>query len=442
MVEEINKVLNKLKEIKYGWVDKNGVIHQKAGRNFFINNYRLQTIEETLEYKVGTCWEQTELARYYLEKEDIKNQTYLILYNEENRIARHSIAIAEQFGKYYLVENSWKLNNDLNGFECPEDIIIKIIDLFPKMYKIYDFDMSKIEIYNYSKPLAGLSYNEFTEYCRSQTKITLDNYFLKKLNEFYIYSNKGFFTDEIIEKEYYKLAHSYFVKDQECNYVIDVKDKDNFSEIEKDVELEMKKINAKPCYIITPLSDLYLKRKLIFKNDMYEEASKEVWQIYENFNNIENIESNCQMKIKLEKSTDMKLLAEINQKAFCTGDPQDPYGIIDEGYLKMYENYKGTQNSKYNRDFYFIKADDKIVGVTISVYDERIYGIYGLAILKEYRGKGIGTETLKQQLKICQKKNRKMAFLQTEEGYYPAKLYRKLGFKDICTAYYYVKKGN
>ena len=132
MLEEISKILEKLKEIKYGWVDKDGVIHQKAGRNFFINNYRLQTIEETLEYKVGTCWEQVELARYYLEKEDISVQTYLILYNEEHKIARHSIAIAQEFGKYYLVENSWKINKFLKGYDTPEDIIISIIDLFER----------------------------------------------------------------------------------------------------------------------------------------------------------------------------------------------------------------------------------------------------------------------------------------------------------------------
>ena len=198
-----------------------------------------------------------------------------------------------------------------------------------------------------------------------------------------------------------------------------------------------KKINAEPCYIITPLSDLYYKRKKVFKN--YEEINKEVWQIYEDFNNLENIESNCNMEIKLEKSTDMKKLAEITLKAFNTGDSQDPYSL-DEGYLKIYENYKGTNGTKYNRDFYFIKANEKIVGVTTAVYDKRIYGIYGIAILKEFRGKGIGTECLKQQLMICKKKNRKIAFLQTEEGYYPADLYRKIGFKDICTAYYYVKK--
>lgn len=34
----------------------------------------------------------------------------------------------------------------------------------------------------------------------------------------------------------------------------------------------------------------------------------------------------------------------------------------------------------------------------------------------------------------------KLAFLQTEEGYYLADTYRKLGFKDVCTEYYYIKK--
>lgn len=438
MIEKINEVLEKLKEIKYGWVDKNGIVHKKAGRNFFINNYRLQTIEETLAYKVGTCWEQVELARYYLEREDIPVQTYLIVYNQENKIARHSILIAENFGEFCLVENSWKVDNSIITSKKVEDILVKIIDLFPKMYKIYDFDMSKIEIYKYKKPESGLNYNEFTEYCRGQEKISLDRYFLEKLNEFYIYANKGLYIDEIIEKPSYKLAHSYFVKDYDCNYVIDLMDRENFSEIEKNVELDMKRIDATTCYIITPISNIYQKRDSIFNSNKYKQVSKEVWQVFENFNNIDNIDSKCNLNVKLEKTTNMKMLADITEKAFNTGNPVDPYAKLDSGYRKIYENYKGT-SPRYNRDFYFIKADEKIVGVTMGVYDDRIYGIYGLAILKEYRGKGIGTECLKQQLKICNKKNKKMAFLQTEEGYYPAKLYRKIGFKDICTAYYYIK---
>ncbi len=440
MKEKINQTLEKLKEIKYGWVDEYGTIHKKANRNFFINNYKLQTIEETIEYKVGTCWEQVELARYYLEKDDIPVQTYLILYNQENKIARHSIAIAEDFGKFCLVENSWKISNKMLISDNIEDILIQIIDLFPQMYKIYDFDMSKIEIYRYNKPEPGLNYNEFTDYCRKQQKIYLDQYFLEKLNEFYIYANKGLYINEIIEKDSYKLVHSNFIKDHDCNYAIDISDKENFSEIEEDVELEMKRVDAEPCYIITPLSKIYNKRNKIFDLDKYKKVSNEVWQIYNNFNQIENIESKCNLNIKLEKTTDMNLFAKINEMAFKTGDPLDPYNNIDIGYAKMYQNYKGTIDNKYNIDFYFIKVDEKIVGVTTVVYDDRIYGIYGLGIIKEYRGKGIGTECLKKQLKICKKKNRKVVFLQTEEGYYPAELYRKIGFKDVCTVYYYVKK--
>lgn len=125
MREKINEILEKLKEIKYGWIDKNGIVHKKSGRNFFINNYKLQTIEETIEYKVGTCWEQTELARYYLEREDIPVQTYFILYNQENKIARHSVAIAEDFENFCLVENSWKVNEKMLTSKKIEDILVR-----------------------------------------------------------------------------------------------------------------------------------------------------------------------------------------------------------------------------------------------------------------------------------------------------------------------------
>ena len=117
-------------------------------------------------------------------------------------------------------------------------------------------------------------------------------------------------------------------------------------------------------------------------------------------------------------------------KSFCTGDESDPYGDFDSGYLKLYENYNNKSETTYTREFYFIKVNDEIVGCTVSVFDDEIFGIYGIAIMKEYRGKGIGTEAIKQQLKICKQKNKKIAFLQTEDGFYPADLYRKIGFKE------------
>lgn len=259
---------------------------------------------------------------------------------------------------------------------------------------------------------------------------------LEKLNKFYIYANEGLYIDKIIKNDTHIMTYNKYVKDYDCNYIIDISNNANFDEIEK----EMQKVDRMPCYIITPLSNIYKDRDLIFEKNKYDEVSNEVWQIFKDFKNIDKIDSKCTLNVKLEKTNDMKKLAEITYKSFCTRDESDPYGDFDSGYLKLYENYDNKTETIYTREFYFIKVNNEIVGCTVSVFDDEIFGMYGIAIMKEYRGKGIGTEAIKQQLNICKQKNKKIAFLQTEDGFYPANLYRKIGFKDVCNVYYYVKK--
>ena len=75
-----------------------------------------------------------------------------------------------------------------------------------------------------------------------------------------------------------------------------------------------------------------------------------------------------------------------------------------------------------------------------TVYNNEIYGIYGLAVKKEFRCKGIGKEIIKQQLKICSDRKLKLALFQRQDEYYSGDMYRKLGFKDVSIEYYYIKK--
>lgn len=266
---------------------------------------------------------------------------------------------------------------------------------------------------------------------------------IKRLNNFYIYANEGFYIDKILNKNNYVIAYSEKVTDFDCNYItnINVKDKVEFCNIQKNIKEQMNSFNRKVCYIISPVNEIiYNNRKDFFDEYSFEEINNEVWQIFDDFGNIENMKKYGNLNVELVKANDMKKFAIINDECFSTGDKEDPYGSSDKGYIDIYENYDETANSKYNREFYFVKVDEKIVGVTVSVYGDGICGIYGLAIKKEYRKNGIGKEVLRQQLKICKSKNVDIAFLKTEDGYYPAETYRKFGFKDVCNVYYYVEK--
>lgn len=264
---------------------------------------------------------------------------------------------------------------------------------------------------------------------------------IKKLHHFNMYANLGFQFDGIDKYENYTIAYHNKIKDYWYNFITDIKahSKEEFDKIILEAMPKLKDRNREIAVAILPfMQDIYNKKELFF-DDTYELISKEVWQIYDDFDSLKYIETNCRVDVKLEKTTNMKLYSEEMIKAYQTGDKEDPYGDLDSVYKEVYENYKKEQN-EYEDEFYFAKVNDKIVGVTSSVCDNEIYGIYGLAVKKEFRCKGIGKEIIKQQLQMCKDKKLKLAFLQTEEGYYPADTYRKLGFKDVCTEYYYIKR--
>ena len=91
------------------------------------------------------------------------------------------------------------------------------------------------------------------------------------------------------------------------------------------------------------MEEIYDNREMFFNNS-YELVSNEVWQIFDNFEELDNIKTNCSLNVKLEKTTDMKLYSEEMIKAYQTGDKDDPYGDLDSIYKEVYENYKKPKN--------------------------------------------------------------------------------------------------
>ena len=267
---------------------------------------------------------------------------------------------------------------------------------------------------------------------------------LKLIKDIYKLHIKGFegLDFNVISKDNYELTYNKNINDVYSNFIsnFDVASKDKFNTIIDDADKVFRDIDRKTAiYLIPYMKELYKNKENYFNKDEFELVSTEVWQIYTDFDRLNEIKTNCEFDVTLELTTDMEKYANIVMSCYQSGDEDDPYGDLDDGYRQGYMNYKEIHND-IKTEFYFIKINDEIIGTTQSVYDNELYGIYSLALKKDYRGKGIGKEVLKKQLEMCRNKNIKVAYLQTEQDFYPAKMFRKLGFKDLCEVYYYLKK--
>lgn len=261
----------------------------------------------------------------------------------------------------------------------------------------------------------------------------MDLELIKKLEHFHLYFNLGFTFSGVDKYEKYSIFYHNQIKDIYFNFITDinVNDKEEFDQIMQEASSKIKVKNRDVIVYTSPT-------KKNFLDDTYELLSSEVWQIYKNFDQLNLLQTNCPFNVTLEQTTNMILYSKELIKAYQTGDSQDPYGDLDTAYQEAYANYTKTQNN-FACEFFFAKVNGEIVGITQGVYDHEIYGIYGLAVKKQFRNHGIGKEIVKQQLQMCKNKNLQLAFLQTEDGYYPADIYRKLGFEDVCMKYYYRK---
>ena len=230
------------------------------------------------------------------------------------------------------------------------------------------------------------------------------------------------FDYEIIKKDNYEILYSPYINDCYCNLIsnFDVKNKQELETIINDAMPTFKENERDITICVTPfMKNLYENREELL--DDFELVSTESWMIYD-WDNFDKIQTNCNYTITLKKTNDLKAYADCLMECYKTDDEDDPYGDLDDGYRQAYINYRDNNNGITNV-FYFVKANGIIVGTTQETFNDNIYGIYGLALKKEYRGKGIGKEVLKKQLELCKGKNIKIAYIMTETGYYPNKMY-------------------
>ena len=92
IVSVAKDILGKFDNIKYGYIDNNNSVHLETDSDFdqreFIE-YRLQDTAQIKKNNIGTCWDQSEYARYLLESEGISVKNYAIVYYDHEKLWRN-----------------------------------------------------------------------------------------------------------------------------------------------------------------------------------------------------------------------------------------------------------------------------------------------------------------------------------------------------------------
>lgn len=170
----MNKLIETMDKIEYGFLDVNGDKHLGTLEGF-VDLYRLQSPKSVLENKVGVCWDQVELERYLLDEEQIEHWTFFIVQYTDNICPTHTFIIYKdkENGKYVWFEHSWESMRGVYTYDSLEEALKDVKSKYIEDQLKDAYDEDRLVIYEYEKVEPGTSVKGFFEHCEKGKKIDL-----------------------------------------------------------------------------------------------------------------------------------------------------------------------------------------------------------------------------------------------------------------------------
>lgn len=156
-----DEIMDFMMNIRYGWVDKYNNIHEKDYETFS-SEYKLQSPKELIKNKIGVCYDQVELERYYFNGHYFK--TYFIVYYN-GVCPSHTFLVYEKNNKYYWFEHSWELCRGIHEFNNLNDLLKSVRDKFVILELNNKYEKEKVVLHEYNKPKYNIGVNEFFNHC-------------------------------------------------------------------------------------------------------------------------------------------------------------------------------------------------------------------------------------------------------------------------------------
>ena len=167
------EIMNLMDDIDYGWVDKNDKKHIDDF-DTFSDDYTLQSPKQIMKSKIGVCWDQVELERYYFNScSNIK--TFFLVYYDGDKCPTHTFLTFEKNEKYYWFEHSYKKFRGIHEYNSLKDLLLDVREKFIKDELDNKYKKMNLVLHEYKKPKYNISVQEFYRHCDYGNYIDLDN---------------------------------------------------------------------------------------------------------------------------------------------------------------------------------------------------------------------------------------------------------------------------
>ncbi len=177
-IKNQNELMNYMDmNISYGWIDKSGEKHVNT-LDGFRESYRTSSIDESLEYKVGTCIEQAAIIKSFFDKIGLENKMYCFrryetTENFDKEVKMHCFVLFRYQDNWYHFEHSNSDNKGIHKYNSIEDAIKKEIERHEKT------DIR--ELTEIPSIPSGLTFKEFNQYVNNFETIIIAELGIKKL---------------------------------------------------------------------------------------------------------------------------------------------------------------------------------------------------------------------------------------------------------------------
>lgn len=158
------EIMELMENIEYGWIDLQNQRYNSVNERFS-QEYFLQSPKETRKNKIGICWDQVELERYYFKGNDWNIKTFFIVYYDNKNCPTHTFLTYEKEGKFYWFEHSYQVFKGIHKYNTLKELLLDVKNKFIQDQLANDYNPNLLVIHEYKKPKDHISVLEFYNHC-------------------------------------------------------------------------------------------------------------------------------------------------------------------------------------------------------------------------------------------------------------------------------------